>query len=166
MISLPNALSFLRIPLAFLFLSQDTFLRALALAIAALTDFLDGYLARRYNICSKAGTILDPLADKFFVVFALAAFYHEGAIALPELISMFSRDIALCIFGLYLIINSLWKNYPFRSIWCGKISTALQLIVLSALTFKLSVPSSIYALFILLGAFTLRDYVKTCLKLG
>ncbi|MDI6402678.1 CDP-diacylglycerol--glycerol-3-phosphate 3-phosphatidyltransferase [Balneolaceae bacterium ANBcel3] len=68
----PNILSASRILLAPLFVLlylQQTFLwTSVALAIfivAAITDYLDGYYARRYNVQSKSGIFLDPLADKF-----------------------------------------------------------------------------------------------------
>ena len=157
MLTLPNFLSFLRLPLAFLFLKQELFLRAIALIGAMLTDFLDGFLARRYNMYSRVGTTLDPMADKFFVLFALMVLFQEGQITLFQAFCMLCRDLAVFLFGLYLIVSRTWDNYAFRAIWCGKITTTLQLFVLLALTFHWSLPEGTYTLFIILGIAALGD---------
>jgi CDP-diacylglycerol--glycerol-3-phosphate 3-phosphatidyltransferase len=157
MMTFPNLLSFLRIPLAFLFLQQNVYLRAAALFAAMATDFFDGYLARRYNMCSRVGTTLDPMTDKFFVIFALTILFFEGQINAIEVTSMLCRDFAVILFGLYLIISRTWDNYQFRAIWCGKITTALQLLVLLALTFQIPIPSETYSVFIVLGIFALGE---------
>jgi len=66
MLTLSNALTFLRAPLALLFLSEVTALRIGAIIIAMVTDGIDGYLARRNSSVTKLGAILDPIMDKFF----------------------------------------------------------------------------------------------------
>jgi CDP-diacylglycerol--glycerol-3-phosphate 3-phosphatidyltransferase len=74
MVTFINFLTFSRIILAaFIFLllmSSDGYLLALILFyIASLTDWLDGFLARKYNAVSQLGEILDPIADKILIVF-------------------------------------------------------------------------------------------------
>ena len=69
-----NILTFSRIVLAaiiFLFLmSSDGYLIALILFfVASITDYFDGYLARKYNAVSQIGEILDPIADKILILF-------------------------------------------------------------------------------------------------
>lgn len=157
MMTLPNFLSLLRLPLAFLFLSQNLSLRAFALMGAMLTDFFDGYLARKYNMSSRVGTTLDPMTDKFFVIFVLIVLFSEDQITLMNVLSMLCRDVAVFLFGLYLILSRTWDNYRFKAIWCGKITTTLQLFVLLALTFHVVLPESIYSLFILLGIAALGE---------
>ena len=86
--SLPNALTFFRLGAALiilgLFLSDHPFMvwtRAGLFAIAALTDFFDGYLARLYNQLSRLGRLLDPLADKLLVVPVLFVLVAKGTIS-------------------------------------------------------------------------------------
>jgi len=74
MITLINLLTFSRIILAviifLLLMSPDGYLLAFVLFyIAGFTDWLDGYLARKYNAVSQLGEILDPIADKILIVF-------------------------------------------------------------------------------------------------
>jgi CDP-diacylglycerol--glycerol-3-phosphate 3-phosphatidyltransferase len=74
MVTFINLLTFSRIVLAaiifLLLMSSDGYLLALVLFyIASLTDWLDGYLARKYNAVSQLGEILDPIADKILIVF-------------------------------------------------------------------------------------------------
>ena len=157
MTTLPNFLSLLRIPLAFAFLQNNLILRALAILAAMATDFFDGFLARRYKSQSRIGTTLDPLTDKFFVLFALASFLYEGNISPIQVICMLSRDIALFLFGSYLLFSCKWKHYEFQAIWCGKITTTLQLFVLLGLTFHLPIPFFLYLAFIVLGIFSLGE---------
>ena len=59
----------------FIFLTRtETYWYALILFfIASITDYFDGYLARKYNLVSKLGEILDPIADKILIVFVLFA---------------------------------------------------------------------------------------------
>jgi CDP-diacylglycerol--glycerol-3-phosphate 3-phosphatidyltransferase len=71
-----NLLTFSRILLgAFIFIllmSPDNYLLAFVLFfIAGITDYFDGYLARKYNSVSSLGEILDPIADKILIVFVL-----------------------------------------------------------------------------------------------
>ena len=74
MVTFINLLTFSRIVLAviifLLLMSSDGYLLALILFyIAGLTDWLDGYLARKYHAVSQLGEILDPIADKILIVF-------------------------------------------------------------------------------------------------
>lgn len=152
-----NLLSLLRGPLALLFIIDNAFYRSLAIFLAMVTDSLDGYLARRWRMTSKLGTVLDPVMDKFFVFFIIGIFIHEGSLQIWEALALISRDFAVIIFGIYLAIKGVWSNFRFQSIWCGKISTTLQFFVLLALTFHIVIPSPVYIIFVLLGVMSLVE---------
>ena len=64
-------------------------------AVAGLSDWLDGYVARRMRLTSVAGTYLDPLGDKIFVASVAAALAAKGGIPLWLATSMVARDVAL-----------------------------------------------------------------------
>ena len=155
--TLPNLISFSRIPLAFLFLQDNPVWRSLAIILALLSDGVDGYLARRKRSTSKFGTMLDPFADKFFVIFAAVILIHEGRLQLWQTIALACRDISVLLFGTYLVLNKRLGNYQFRAIWCGKITTFLQFLVLLGLTMNIAIPSPLYITFILLGLLSLVE---------
>ena len=151
MLNLHNSLSFLRAPLAFLFLIENTTFRILAILLAMLTDSIDGYLARRFKAVSRFGAILDPAMDKFFVFFALTILVLEEKLMVWQALAMISRDFFLLLFGLYLSLTGHWENYRFTSIRWGKVTTALQFLVLIGLTLSLFFPGYFYGIFILFG---------------
>jgi CDP-diacylglycerol--glycerol-3-phosphate 3-phosphatidyltransferase len=161
MFTYPNFISLLRIPLAFVFLQENPFYRALAIVTALLTDGLDGYVARRFNQRGRFGTVLDPFADKFFVFFILVILIGEHRISLPEALILISRDFSVILYGFYLALRKRLFAYKFRAIWCGKITTVLQFAVLLCLSFGLTIPPYLYGLFILLGVLALAELYRT-----
>lgn len=168
MLSLSNSLSFLRAPLALLFLMENPSYRIVAILLAMLTDSFDGYLARRRKAVTRFGAILDPTMDKFFVLFALIIFYTEGKIEAWQGCAMIARDFFLCVFGIYLSLSGFWESFRFASIRWGKISTALQFLVLIGLTLGHTFSSYLYGVFVLLGLLAfieLWQMRKTTVKL-
>lgn len=151
MLTIPNLISLLRLPLAFLFLFPDPSIRMVAVVVAMISDCLDGFIARRYGQVSRWGTVIDPLADKFFAVIVLSILIHENTLTFSEASAMLSRDIALCFFGAYLLSSGQLGKYQFRAIFMGKITTALQFACFIALTLQISLPSYLYYGFVLLG---------------
>ncbi|AXK61094.1 CDP-alcohol phosphatidyltransferase family protein [Candidatus Chromulinivorax destructor] len=95
---------------------------------AALTDFLDGYCARRYQQETEFGKMLDPVADKFFIFFVLAALYYTlGTTIIP---SWFM--VVFVVKELLLIVGALFLVYRHHGIispsFISKIITALLMI--------------------------------------
>jgi len=85
--NIPNALTIFRISLApvfiYVYFSKFENHHLIALSVfllASLTDVLDGYLARKYNVISKLGIALDPLADKIMLLSVLGSFYSDNLI--------------------------------------------------------------------------------------
>ncbi len=110
--SFPNQLSLLRIILApvflFLFLSDNLFYKQLSLAvffIAVLTDWYDGWHARKYGLVSKTGIFLDPLADKILTSLAFIGFYLIGIMPLWMVIVIVIRDITITLLRSYQELN-------------------------------------------------------------
>lgn len=161
MFTLPNIISLTRFPLAFLFLSEDVTVRCVALALAGLSDVLDGLIARQFNMRSSVGTSLDPIMDKFFVLFVLVVLVNEGSLQLWEAATMLSRDFALLLFGSYLAYTGNLATYRFRSLWWGKATTFLQFIVLLLASCYYTVPPYIFTSFIALGVCALIELSLT-----
>ncbi len=85
--NIANRLTFLRIFLAFIAIGlilADSFVSLLlafiVFCLASFTDFLDGFLARKRNLISDLGKIIDPLADKILIIGVLCAFLELGII--------------------------------------------------------------------------------------
>ena len=94
---LPNLITLLRIaaivPICWL-LWQDAYLPAfIYLVLAGLSDGLDGFLARRYGWFTPLGAVLNPLADKLFIVSLMILFAAKGSVPLwlMWLVNMFVR---------------------------------------------------------------------------
>lgn len=151
MFTVSNALSLLRAPLALLFFIDNAILRVSVVVLAMITDIIDGYLARRYRFTTPIGAILDPIMDKIFVFFALMALITEGRLEIWQALTMISRDFFLCIFAIYLRIFGKWEAYQFRAIRWGKITTAMQFLVLILLSLNFRIPVLAYGFFILFG---------------
>ena len=151
MLTLSNSLSFARAPLAFLFLYESQWIRFSAILLAMITDSIDGHLARRNQSTSRFGAILDPAMDKFFVYFALGALFFEGKIKAWEMAAMISRDFFLVLYGFFMIATKRWKTVVFRAIRWGKVTTALQFLVLLGLVLNYSFPWALFASFVIMG---------------
>lgn len=122
-----------------------------------LTDVLDGFFARRLNQVSTIGTIIDPLADKLFVAVALVAFYCEGTLQLNDIAAFLSREWALCLFTLFLLIQGKWSRYTIRAFIAGKVMTSLQFITLMLLAANFTAPPLLYGAMWLCGVLSLGE---------
>lgn len=100
--TIPNALSALRllgVPV-FLWLvlgPQADGWAVVVLMIGGFTDYLDGKIARRYNLTSRLGTLLDPAADRLYVLAALVAFTVRGIVPVWLVGVLVARDLVLSV---------------------------------------------------------------------
>ena len=123
-LNVPNALSFLRIalvPVFLWFLLEEMFVSAIiVLATAGLTDFLDGYLARKLNQTTKLGKMLDPVADRLYIFATLLALSATGYVPwwLAGLVIL--RDVLMLI-SLPILASVGYKSLPVH--YLGKAST-------------------------------------------
>ncbi|CDR34757.1 CDP-alcohol phosphatidyltransferase family protein [Criblamydia sequanensis] len=161
MLTIPNLISLLRLPLAILFVFSGSFFRAVVLILAAFSDFLDGFIARRYSTTSRYGTLIDPVMDKLFVIIVLATLIQESSLEPWEIASLLCRDISVFIFGIYLILTGKLESYRLRSIWSGKVTTALQFVVLFLMTLGITPSPFVFSIFILLGLAALFELYLT-----
>ena len=100
-LTVPNLLSMLRlalVPVFLLLLINQHFLLAICtLALASLTDFLDGFLARRWNQITRLGQLLDPAADRLYIFTTLVGLAYVGQIPLWIVAVIFARDAMLAV---------------------------------------------------------------------
>jgi cardiolipin synthase (CMP-forming) len=146
-VNIPNLLSFLRIamvPVFLWFLLDEFFLAAIAvLAVAGLTDFLDGYLARKLNQTTKLGKMLDPVADRLYIFATLLAlsatgyvpWWLAGLVILRDVLMLVSLPVLASVGYRSLPVHYLGKAstfallYSFPLLLMGKIFTEAAFII-------------------------------------
>ena len=130
---LPNLLSGSRFVLAALFVAADTPPARIGLiSAAAATDFLDGWLARRVDATSRWGALLDPIADRMFVLTAVGTFLFTGMLGTDAYFVLIMRDLATAVGFLVARIIPWLRPVVFKARILGKVVTALQLLTLAA----------------------------------
>ncbi|WP_373060819.1 CDP-alcohol phosphatidyltransferase family protein, partial [Gemmatimonas sp.] len=93
-LTVPNLVSTSRVVLAVGFLAMDAVPVRLALiGVASLTDFLDGWIARRTKVVSRYGALIDPVADRFFVLCVVIAYVVGDQLTVWQAVVIFFRDI-------------------------------------------------------------------------
>lgn len=98
--SVPNIITYFRflvVPIfLFLYFSEDKLLISISIVLyffGAISDYFDGYIARKYNSSSSFGKFLDPLADKFIVLASFFAFAYQEIVPLWTVVIILLRDI-------------------------------------------------------------------------
>ena len=123
---IPNALTIARfaaIP-AFVVLEAPaeggkSWAAAIVFAAAALTDQLDGWLARRWHVESRFGTVADPLADRLMIDAAVVLLWYHGRLPWLALILILARDLVL-VAGYKLVMP---RGYELSVSFLGKLAT-------------------------------------------
>lgn len=142
-LTVPNLLSFLRlalVPVFLILLVEGEDLIALAvLALSGLTDFLDGWIARRFNQVSKLGQLLDPAADRLYILAALLGLAWRDLVPLWLVIVIVARDVMLVVLGA-LLARIGHSAFPVN--WVGKWATACLFVGLPLLMLAAAFPDT------------------------
>ena len=143
--NIPNILTIIRfilIPFIFLSVIYHHYLAGLIIfTISALTDVLDGYIARKYNYITDFGKLIDPLADKLTQIFFLLALTILKIIPWWILLILFIKECVMIICASFLYKK---KDVVVYSKWYGKLATVL---------FYIAIVSSLIAKQFNLGGF-------------
>jgi CDP-diacylglycerol---glycerol-3-phosphate 3-phosphatidyltransferase len=158
-LTLSNLLSLLRGPLALLFLPAIPLMRLIVLVVAAMTDYFDGFIARRLGTATPFGAILDPVMDKLFMLVAIGTLFFEGSLTSWQVLALLARDFFLALFTIYLLVTGTWRGYRPKAYMWGKIATVAQYVVLALVVMSVPVPGLVYAAFLLMGIFYLIQLV-------
>ena len=172
--TIPNLLSLFRLLLIPLYITiylnaknqQDLFLAASILAVSCLTDLIDGKIARRFNMISHVGKILDPLADKltqFSLIICLLSRYKTLLYIVP--LFVIKESFQLIAGGISIIKNGkMLKGAQLT----GKISTTVLFISLIILVLMNHLPESAVTIITLIDYILLfvafADYILVYIK--
>ena len=176
--SLPNLLSLSRLPLGGVFwvalgptpTMTNAVLAIGVMALAAVTDVLDGTIARRRGMSTAGmGSWLDPICDKLFVGAVLAALYFKRGVPLWLLAVIVARELMqLPMVLVYRAFPTLrhWLRYDFRASHLGKTATIVQFLAIGSLVmgWPAAIPFAWGAFG--LGLVALADYVRRAVLIG
>jgi len=104
--------------------------------LASITDFIDGYIARKYNQITDFGKFMDPLADKLLVISSMVVFTEWGRFPSWALMLVLTREFAVT--GLRLV--AVENGRVIAAGWSGKIKTAATMVALSFMLFFPNAP--------------------------
>jgi len=174
--NLPNSLTFFRILLAplmvWIIVSEDLFtshgfheswvsyFAGLIFVIASVTDFFDGYVARKWNQSSSLGAILDPLADKMLIIGAFLGLLMVGEVSIWAVYIILIRE--LFISGLR--INAVSEGVDISASWSGKVKTVVQMIAIGFLLMDWVFASELLWLSVILTIYSGGEYVLGYIK--
>lgn len=168
----PNALTILRfilIPFILISLINNDYLSSfILLTLSGLTDVLDGTIARKFNLISNFGKLMDPLADKLTQLTVLTTLGIKGIVPIWMIIILAAKE-CIMIAGASFLYG---KDLVVSSKWYGKLATVLfYLAMVCSLTirfFKIEVQFDmvIYYLALILTLFSLYMYFEAFYKQG
>jgi phosphatidylglycerophosphate synthase len=155
--NLPNTMSLSRVVLALAFvLVSEPWDRIALIAVAGLTDFMDGWLARHKKAESATGALLDPIADRIFVLVAISTYLVEGQLTTAQYFIFLTRDLATAVGFLVAKIIPTLRPAVFRARLLGKIVTVLQMVTLVAI---ILVPELTWMLILTIGVVSAASIV-------
>ncbi|MDU8925374.1 CDP-diacylglycerol--glycerol-3-phosphate 3-phosphatidyltransferase [Pasteurellaceae bacterium LIM206] len=117
---------------------RSPFLTTVIFLIASVTDWLDGYLARKWKQTTRFGAFLDPVADKVIVATALVLiveYYHAFWITLPAIV-MIAREIIISALREWMA--EIGSRTTVAVSWIGKVKTTAQMLALGCLLWRLA----------------------------
>ena len=181
--NVPNALTvirFLLIPLIIITCVQEEYIWAIAiLTISGLTDVLDGTIARKFNLISDFGKLMDPLADKLTQVSLLATLSIKGIIPLWILIIVVFKEFCMVsgasfLYGKELVVSSKWYGKlatvlfylaMVLSLFVESVSSVMgkelgMIRTTNSILYYLAVATSIASLIMYMKAFYIQGYLK------
>ena len=128
---LPNLISALRIvlvlPLAWFLLQHDFDIALLLVFIAAVSDALDGFLAKHYGWTSALGSVLDPLADKLLLVVTFLSLGYLALVPAWLVVAVLARDIIIVTGGVAYYVSI--GRFDMAPTLVSKLNTLMQLVL-------------------------------------
>ncbi len=160
--TVPNFLSFFRLCLIPLFVwlyiwKKEYVWTAGILIISGATDVVDGFIARKWNLVTHVGRILDPLADKLTQIAMMACLSHRYLYLLVPLVSLIAKELVCGVFGLIMIKRT---GDTINSRWYGKVATVcLYAMMITHLFWIDIIPAVSYIMMLVCTGFIVLSFV-------
>lgn len=133
----PNCLTITRFFAPFILsflLDEKYYLYAILICLfSSFTDFLDGYIARKYHCQTQFGSIIDPIADKFFITYTIIYFYSNDFIPFFLALIIIFRDFCILIGASICYFKD--RKVKFSPLYISKMNTALQMAFIIVIIF-------------------------------
>ena len=162
-INLPNIISLIRIiliiPMIIFMQSQNQLGIIIVVILGVASDYLDGYFARKYNIITELGKIIDPLADKVFIGLTVAFMYIFGYLELWFILLVLGRDVLIFLGGLYVTPK---LGYVLPSNKLGKLT--VNILALNLFLILINVDFYIFEFKLLSSFFIIISFISYLLR--
>lgn len=165
--TVPNAISMMRLVIAGVFPMIPTDWRLPVLATGAVSDWVDGLIAKRMNVRTVAGQILDPVADKALVLSALLTLLLSGDIEWFELLLVLTRDVVVLLAAATALMLRDWRAFSrMKPSIMGKIATVFiyTWLVASMIPWADAIRAPAFYLAVVCSAATAVEYLARYLK--
>jgi phosphatidylglycerophosphate synthase len=160
----PNLLSLSRVALGLAFPWAPPRARVGLIVAAALTDLLDGLVCRWWHVATPLGRILDPVADKVFVLLVLLTFWCEGTLHAAEAALVGLRDLAVLAGVGWLVLRGNWSAlHSLPPSLPGKLATGAQFVFLLSLALWRQPVLVVFLPTVLLSGLAAADYLHAFL---
>ncbi len=167
--NLPNIITALRFALIPLFikmffssLEKNLLYSILIFLLAGITDVLDGYIARKYNIITKWGQVMDPLADKLMQLTVLVCFTIKQFIPVWVIIIYGIKEFLMILGGIFLYTRKDKMVLPANSY--GKIATVIFYIAILAVAFNFVYAKLLIIIAVLFALYAFVQYAVIGIK--
>lgn len=178
--NIPNILTIARfflIPVILFFLFQENYLLAVIfLTISGITDILDGWIARKFNLISNFGKLIDPLADKLTQISILGSLVIKNIIPFWILVIVILKEFAMVsgasfLYGKELVVSSRWYGkvatvFFYIAIVCSLFIRNWNNVSMNTLPnfdiylYYLALIATIFSLVMYFRAFYMQGYLK------
>jgi cardiolipin synthase (CMP-forming) len=156
---IPNLLSALRLALACLFPFAPQEMWVWLILASGTSDLLDGWCARRWQVTSWQGGLMDAVADKMFMLSALFTFAVAGKFPAWWIPAVISRDLTVAVAAAYTAAIGSWGSFrDMGARWSGKLATAGQFLLLLTVALLPAAIPLVLILTVLSSAMAAGDY--------
>jgi cardiolipin synthase (CMP-forming) len=159
--TIPNILSLSRVPLSLLsvilLLDKQYILAITTLVVMALTDFFDGYLARKMGQTTKIGEMLDQLSDKLSILVIVLTLFFALKIP-PYVLLILARDLIVVLFATFYYIKKKFRGVIIKPSMYGKTVTTLQFVTIILMFIKPEITPYLVITVLIVTVAALVDY--------